>query len=130
MVTPVQIVPENNAIHGFRFNFIYGRNTRIKGLDLGLINHTTSGASSGIQFGFIGLADSDFIGWQDNTVNITKGDFEGLQVGVVNHANHMNGIQFGLVNYAFNMKGLQIGFVNIIKQDGAFPFFPIVNWSF
>ncbi len=27
-------------------------------------------------------------------------------------------------------KGLQIGLVNIIKEGGAFGFFPIVNWSF
>ena len=42
----------------------------------------------------------------------------------------MNGVQLGLVNYAGTMHGLQIGLVNIIKQGGAFPVFPIVNWSF
>jgi hypothetical protein len=102
----------------------------VTGLDVGFINHTTKGLSQGVQFGCIGLVDADFIGWQDNYVNITKGNFEGLQLGIYNYANQMNGIQLGLVNYAVNMQGLQIGLVNIIKQGGAFPVFPIVNWSF
>ena len=130
LVTPIQIFPEDDHIGGIRFNLIYGRNASVTGLDVGFINHTTKGLSQGVQFGFIGLVDADFIGWQDNYVNITKGNFEGLQLGIYNYANQMNGIQLGLVNYAVNMKGLQIGLVNIIKQGGAFPVFPIVNWSF
>jgi len=130
LVTPIQIFPEDNHIGGIRLNLIYGRNASVTGLDVGLVNHTTKGLSQGVQFGFIGLVDSDFTGWQDNNVNITKGNFEGLQLGIVNYAKRMNGVQFGLVNYAVNMKGLQIGLVNIIQQGGAFPFFPIVNWSF
>ena len=109
---------------------IYGKNASVTGLDFGFINHTTKGLSKGVQTGFIGLVDSDFIGWQDHMVNITKGNFEGLQTGVFNSAKNMNGIQFGLVNYAVNMNGLQVGLVNIIKQGGAFPVFPFVNWSF
>jgi len=130
LVTPIQIFPEDDHIGGIRFNLIYGRNASVTGLDVGFINHTTKGLSQGVQFGCIGLVDADFIGWQDNYVNITKGNFEGLQLGIYNYANQMNGIQLGLVNYAVNMKGLQIGLVNIIKQGGAFPVFPIVNWSF
>ncbi|MCK4656893.1 MAG: hypothetical protein KAT85_07655, partial [candidate division Zixibacteria bacterium] len=76
------------------------------------------------------IADGDFMGWQDNAVNIVHGNFEGFQWGVVNYANSANGFQLGLVNYARTLKGLQIGLVNIIKQGGAFPFFPIINWSF
>lgn len=83
-----------------------------------------------MQFGFIGLVDSDFIGWQDNWLNVTKGKFEGFQSGIVNHAKAMSGFQLGLVNYAETMNGLQIGLVNIIRQGGAFPVFPIVNWAF
>jgi len=130
LFTPVQLFPEDTPISGIRLNLIYGRNVSVTGLDWGLVNHTTTGKFTGVQFGFVGLAESDFLGWQDNAVNIVQGNFEGFQWGVVNYANYANGLQLGLVNYAASMKGLQIGLVNIIQQGGAFPVFPIVNWSF
>ncbi len=130
LLAPIQIFPEDNSISGVRLSLIYGRNASVTGLDWGLVNHTTTGLSKGVQFGFVSLVDSDFVGWQDNTVNVVKGNFEGFQSGFVNHANYAHGLQFGFVNYAASMKGLQIGVVNIIGQGGAFPVFPIVNWSF
>jgi hypothetical protein len=114
--TPVQIFPENDTISGVRINLLYGRNASVTGLDLGLVNHTTAGLSKGIQYGAVVLADSDFIGIQFSWVNVTRGNFEGFQIGFINFAKTMNGLQFGLVN--------------IISQGGAFPVFPIVNWSF
>ena len=130
LLTPIQIFPEDNSIKGIRLNIIYGRNTSVTGIDLGFINHTTKGASKGYQMGLVGINESDFVGWLDNAVNVTKADFTGLQAGIVNYAKSAKGIQFGFVNYAERMKGLQIGLLNIIKQDGAFPVFPVVNWSF
>jgi hypothetical protein len=130
LLTPVQIFTEDNTISGIRLNILYGRNVSVTGLDLGLINHTTTGVSKGVQFGLVGLADTDFIGWQNNWLNVVENNFEGFQWGLVNYAHSANGFQLGLVNYAVNMHGLQIGLVNIIKQNGAFPVFPIVNWSF
>jgi hypothetical protein len=130
LFTPVQIFPENYTISGIRINLLYGRNAGVVGLDWGLVNHTTHGTSKGVQIGFVGISDANFTGCQDNVINIVDGDFEGLQWGFVNYANHANGLQFGFVNYARTLKGLQIGLVNIIKQGGAFPVFPIVNWSF
>lgn len=131
LFNPVQVFDENTSITGLRISLIYGKNTQVSGLDWGLINHMTSGVSKGVQFGLVGIVESDFMGWQDNGVNITKGKFEGLQWGIVNYAGTVSGVQIGLVNYAANMtKGLQIGLINIIKQGGQFPFFPIVNWAF
>ena len=130
LVTPIQIFPETDSIGGLRFNLLYGRNVAVKGLDIGLVNHTTTGSSLGLQYGLVGIVDSDFMGWQDCMVNVTQGRCEGLQWGVVNYANDMSGLQLGFVNYAKTMKGVQIGLVNIIKQGGQFPVFPIVNWSF
>jgi hypothetical protein len=130
LFSPIQLVPENNAISGIRLSLLYGKNTYVTGLDWGLVSHSTSGISQGAQFGLVGLVDADFTGWQNTAVNITKGNFEGFQCGIVNYAGHANGFQLGLVNYALSMKGLQIGLVNIIKQGGQFPVFPIVNWSF
>lgn len=144
LVTPIQIVPEDQAIGGFRFNLVYGRNAAMTGLDIGLVNHTRPGGVQGVQFGIVGLSDGDFTGWQANWVNITEAAMqgvqtglfnsedsgEGLQWGVVNMADFHNGLQLSLVNYARTLKGVQIGIVNIIKEGGAFPVFPIVNWSF
>jgi len=130
LVTPIQIFPEDDSITGVRLNLLYGRNVAVSGLDLGLVNHTTTGMFKGWQHGLVGIADTDFMGWQDCGVNITNGKCEGLQWGVVNYAGYMSGLQLGLVNYSRTMKGLQIGLVNIIRQGGQFPVFPIVNWSF
>lgn len=130
LVTPIQIFPEDNSITGIRLNLLYGRNVSVTGLDVGLVNHTTTGKFIGLQYGLVGLSDSDFSGWQDCVVNITNKKFEGFQFGWVNYADYMSGFQLGLVNYAKTAKGLQIGLVNIIRQGGQFPVFPIVNWSF
>ena len=144
LVTPIQLVGADRAITGFRLNLIYGQNTQVVGLDIGLINRNTSGVSQGLQYGLVNLVEADFKGWQHGGVNLTRRMFEGLQSGAVNSAragrgvqwgivnvsDSFNGLQIGFVNYAERMHGLQIGLVNIISQDGAFPVFPIVNWSF
>ena len=130
LVTPIQIFPEEDNITGVRLNLLYGRNAFFTGVDLGLVNHTTSGVCKGYQAGLVGIADRDFVGWQDNVVNVVNGKFEGFQWGFVNYAKSASGFQLGLVNYAESIYGLQIGLANIIRQDGAFPAFPIVNWSF
>lgn len=130
LVTPVQLFKPSTPIAGIRVNLIYGRNVSITGIDWGLVNHTTDGISTGVQFGLVNLNDNHFTGWQDGLVNITKGNAEGLQWGLVNSAEYASGLQLGFVNYARSMKGLQIGLVNIIRQGGAFPVFPIINWSF
>lgn len=130
LVTPVQIFPEEDNIRGIRLNLLYGRNAFFTGVDLGLVNHTTSGISKGYQTGMVGIVDEDFLGWQDNFVNVVNNRIEGFQSGFVNYARSVSGVQFGFVNYAGSMYGLQIGLVNIIGEGGAFPVFPIVNWSF
>lgn len=130
LFTPIQIHPEGEIISGFRFNLLYGRQATVTGLDLGLVNHTTTGLSKGVQWGLVNYTDASFLGMQHGAVNVTMKDFEGFQWGLVNYAHKANGFQLGLVNYAYTLHGLQIGLVNIIKQGGQFPVFPIVNWSF
>ena len=130
LFSPIQLFSETEAIAGVRLSLLYGKNTSVSGLDWGLVSHCTSGKSLGVQFGFVGLVDGDFTGWQNTAANITRHNFEGFQWGIVNYAGHASGFQLGLVNYAMSMKGLQSGLVNIRKQGGQFPVFPIVNWSF
>ena len=131
LFTPVQIFPETTPISGVRLNVLYGRNVYVHGLDVGLVNHTTTGHFKGAQFGLVGITDADFDGYQHNQiVNVVKGKVTGFQFSVVNYAVNASGFQLGLVNYAGTMHGLQVGLVNIIGQGGQFPVFPIVNWSF
>jgi len=145
LVAPVQLVPEGRAIRGLRLDLLYGRNTAVTGLDVGLVNHTTRGPSAGLQYGLVNLAGGDFTGWQASLVGVTQGRFTGLQSGAVNSAGSGSGVQWGMVNVAETMhglqfgfvnvarrmnKGVQIGLVNIIREGGQFPIFPIVNWSF
>ena len=130
LFTPVQIYPEATPISGLRLNVLYGRNVYVHGVDIGLVNHTTTGHFEGAQFGVVGIADADFDGYQDNWVNVVKGKVTGFQAGIVNYAVNASGFQLAVVNYAGTMHGLQIGLVNIIGQGGQFPVFPFVNWSF
>ena len=43
LFTPISLAKATDSVSGFRFNLIYGVNTSVKVVDLGLINHTTSG---------------------------------------------------------------------------------------
>lgn len=130
LFTPIQIVPEEDSVSALRINLIYGRNTSVRGFDLGIINHTTTGLSKGVQVGFVSLADADFLGFQYSFVNVTRNDFEGFQWGFVNYAGNGRGLQLGFFNYAETMHGLQIGLINVIREGGVMPVLPIVNWSF
>lgn len=130
LFTPIQIFPEGDDIEIFRLNLIYGRNSSVSGLDLGLVNHTTGAGSVGFQFGAFSYNESEYTGWQNGFVTATNGDFKGFQWGFINYARSARGFQLGFVNYVETMYGLQIGLANIIRQGGVFPVLPIVNWSF
>lgn len=62
LVTPIQIFPEKYTITGIRLNLLYGRNVSVQGIDIGLINHTTTGQFQGLQWGLVGLTDASFTG--------------------------------------------------------------------
>jgi len=130
LVTPISLAKETDSVTAFRFNLLYGKNTSVQVLDLGLVNHTTAGLSKGLQWGAVNIAEADFKGAQLAMVNYNAGSFEGVQWGFVNHTANGDGLQLGFVNYAQKYHGLQIGLINIISQDGFLPVCPIVNWSF
>ena len=52
LFNPLQIRPEDTSIKYFRFNLIYGKNTSLVGLDLGLVNHLTAGESKALRRDF------------------------------------------------------------------------------
>jgi hypothetical protein len=140
--SPAQIFPPSAAIHGVRLNLIYGVNTEVVGLDLGIANWTTANCK-GLQYGIIGDCEGTFTGWQANFINISSG-FEGFQSGLYNGADKCHGFQWGwinntksmrgfqlaFVNLTEQMNGLQIGIVNVIRDKSSLPILPIVNWKF
>lgn len=64
-------------------------------------------------------------------VSLTGGHFSGAQLGwAFNDAKEVTGLQLGVVNYAEHLhQGIQIGLVNIAK-NGFLPFFVITNFNF
>jgi hypothetical protein len=144
LVNPLQIFNEETSIHGLRINVIYGVNKDMHGLDIGIANHTT-GTVKGLQWGFVGLADGNFHGWQNNMiVNVTDeifqgfqsgfyneaGSGEGFQYGFVNRATSFEGFQLGILNMTDTLKGLQIGILNIRFKGESHRYLPLVNWRF
>ena len=136
LFNPLQLYPETTSVEYFRWNFLYGANADVRGLDIGLVNKTT-GVQRGLQWGFVNSVDQDFHGWQQGLVSINEGagesigvsagfisyingDMSGVQWGSVNVTKGVfHGVQVGVVNYANDMHGLQFGFVNVAEKiDG------------
>jgi len=126
---PIALAKPEDAVTAVRLDLLYGRNTATKVVDLGLVNHTTTGMASGLQWGFINITESHLSGLQLAALNIDKGTTNGLQWGGINYAKTGGGLQLALVNYAEEMSGVQIGAVNIIKKGGMFPVMIIANWG-
>lgn len=129
LFTPISLAKAEDAVTAFRFDFIYGRNTSVNGLDLGLINHTTSGKSGGLEWGGINYTQGDFSGVQLGAVNYNQGSAGVFQWGAFNYAQSANGLQLALINYAGTIKGVQIGAINIISKGGFLPVCIIANWG-
>jgi hypothetical protein len=125
---PIALVKPTDGVSAFRFNLLYGKNTSVKGVDLGLVNHTTT-LSSGLQWGFVNVNDGNFKGLQISAINYNKGTTDGLQWSTVNYAGTAGGLQLAIVNYAQSLQGIQVGIVNIAKTGGRFPVMVIANWK-
>lgn len=79
---PVQVVNERESVKGIRYNFIYGVNNDVSGLDFGLVNQV-DGVQKGLQLGFFNKS------FKTN----------GVQIGFFNKTEYLNGIQIGLLNF-------------------------------
>lgn len=128
LISPLALVPPTESVTGFRFNFIYGKNTSVESLDIGLVNHTTKN-SNGLQWGAVNYNEGGFNGFQLGMVNYNEGTANGLQWGSVNFAGTERGVQVAFVNYAERLEGFQVGFLNIAKKGGRFPAMVIANWK-
>ena len=125
---PIALVKPTEGVTAFRVDLLYGKNTSVKVVDLGLINHTTT-LSNGLQWGFINYNEGTFSGLQIATVSYNKGAAGGLQWSGFNYAGTASGLQVAFVNYAETLEGFQLGVVNIAKTGGMFPVMVIANWK-
>ena len=125
---PIALAKPGEGVTAFRWNLLYGKNTSVKIVDLGLVNQTTS-LSNGLQLGFVNYNESAFSGLQIGTISYNKGAASGLQWSGFNYAGTAGGLQLAFVNYAEKLDGFQIGVLNIAKAGGMFPVMVIANWK-
>jgi len=100
---PVQMVPEDCNVYGLRMNLLYGKNSGLWGVDLGIAN-TTEGPVRGIQAGLIN----------------GPGALDGIGVGGINSTSRVNGFQAGLFSVAEER-------VNGIQLSALFNHSPVVR---
>jgi hypothetical protein len=148
LVTPLQIVPEDQSVGAFRLCLIYCANEDVQYVDLGLVLKTT-GKNNIVQLSAVGLGN-DFSGVQWAWAgNYNTGRLSGVQLaslgnytvdgegvmlsGIFNGSEEFGGLQIALVNYTKDLQGLQVGLINIIANGGdifGLPIFPLVNFDF
>ena len=148
LVTPLQIVPEDESVGAFRLCLIYCANENVSYVDIGLVLKTR-GKNEIIQLSAVGLGN-DFSGVQWGWAgNYNTGRLSGVQLGslgnytvsgegvmlagLFNGTEEFGGLQIALVNYTKDLQGLQVGLINIIANGGdifGLPIFPIVNFDF
>lgn len=125
---PLAIVKPTEGVTAFRFDLLYGKNTAVRVIDIGLVNQTTS-MSSGLQWGFVNYNEGSFNGLQLAAISYNKGTAGGVQWSGFNYAGTATGLQLAFVNYAQKLDGFQIGVLNIAKTGGMFPLMVIANWK-
>jgi hypothetical protein len=129
LCTPAQIFPADYDVSGFRFNLIYGRNSNLRGFDLGMVNHVT-GLVEGFQLG-LGNRAGELSGLQMGVFNSFEASEAGCcQIGLINMGRDVTGVQIGLFNYCDTISGVQIGLLNFITQSDFVIFCPIINAQF
>src|SRR5262245_34705102 len=69
---PIALAGPGDGVTAFRWDVIYGKNTSVKIVDLGLVNQTTT-LSNGLQLGFINYNESEFSGIQLGAIGYNKG---------------------------------------------------------
>jgi len=128
LFTPIALAGPSDGVTAFRWDLIYGKNTSVKIVDLGLVNQTTT-LSNGLQLGLVNYNEGEFSGIQLATISYNKGTAKGFQWSGFNYAGTEAGLQLAFVNYAEKLEGFQIGVLNIAKSGGMFPLMVIANWK-
>ena len=140
--TPLQILGSDSDVEGVRINLPYGTCCNFTGFDFGCVG-VSKNRASGCLIQLVNMTFGEGYGLHAGGVNYVSGDFNGLQLGLINWADSaetfqvglfngaydMLGLQFGMVNVTDKMLGFQIGLVNIINYSDH-SFIPIINGCF
>jgi hypothetical protein len=109
----------------FSFNLLYGVNGGLDGLELGGLVNYNHGEVNGVQLAGVANINKEYTDglMLAGCFNLTLNDAHGVQISDLNVATgDFNGVQLGVINYAGRMSGVQIGVVNIVDEDnGAVP---------
>ena len=154
---PNRNFPDEPAVNGMRVSFLWGKNERTKGFDLGLFSLSETTTQSGVALiggihrvtgnseGALSLSLMNYHSGEDRGANLAfiniLGDTPGaFNTGLIQIAEgetlfDLGGInvskksqfQVGFVNVTQEITGLQFGFLNM-AENGFFKFFPIFNY--
>ena len=122
-----QVFEKEVPVYGLRVSGLYGVQSEVVGVDIGLLNdadtfrgiglglcNITRGSATGAHLGAgCNQVDDDFEGVQSGAANLVGGKLIGLQVGAASSAaGGATGAQIGLVSQAGDLTGLQAGALN------------------
>jgi hypothetical protein len=150
-------VPDDPAVNGMRLSLLHGRNTRVRGFDLGLLSLSETSEMSGVSIiaGVSRVTGRMSGGAAISLINYHTGRDTGLNAAFINKLNDtehafnvsflniadgatqvdLGGLnmsaqstaQIGFVNVTRNLRSFQFGFLNI-AENGFMPVFPVINF--
>jgi hypothetical protein len=150
-------VPDDPAVNGMRLSLLHGKNTRVRGFDLGLLSLSQASETSGVSFvaGIHRVTERMSGGAAISLINYHTGRDTGLNAAFINKLNDterafnvsflniadgttqvdlgglnmsaQSTVQIGFVNVTKNLRSFQFGFLNI-AENGFMPVFPVVNF--
>jgi hypothetical protein len=149
-------VPSDPHVTGMRFSFLWGKNSRQEGLDVGLlsmsetshfsgvalvggVSKVTGRMDGGVAFSLINYHTGSDSGMNGAFINLLGNASEAFNTGFVIIADStmvdLGGVnysktstaQIGFVNITKRIKSFQFGFINI-AENGFLPIFPIFNF--
>lgn len=123
LVTPVQVPSSRYDVTGLRLSFIYGDCESFAGLDIGIVDHTSSDFT-GVALGGVNAvgkrmygAQIGLVNWNSNTDATWARRSAGAQIGLVNYSDMFFGLQDGLINFSRGkFMGWQTSFLNCAED--------------
>jgi hypothetical protein len=149
--------PDDPDVNGVRFSLFHGKNTSVRGFDVGILSLSESSEFSGLRLaaGVSRVTGEMSGGAAISLINYHTGRDTGVNAAFINKLNNtenafnvsflnladdatqvdLGGLnvsdrstaQIGFVNVTNELKSFQFGFLNIAK-NGFLPIFPVVNF--
>ena len=148
--------PEDPDVNGFRIALFHGKNTSVRGFDLGIVSLSEAGQQSGFSMiwglgkvtgrcsglasGFVNVHTGEDSSFNAAFINSIKTQKSGVNLGFVNVTEGFSNVdisgigiskesqvQLGFINITNKIDGVQIGFLNF-ADNGFFPACPLFNF--